>query len=94
MRVPANGEYVRSRVLASGDVAVDHWIRSTNLIYQLTLSIPPALRTGGEQVRASQVKVASDGVTQFGPTTVTRRQVYHAQGASTPAGELRALRCR
>jgi hypothetical protein len=81
--MPADGEYVRSRVLTSGDVKVVHWIRSTTLIYQLTLSVPTSLRSGGENLFASRVKVEGDGVAQYGPTKVGRRESYFLQGVST-----------
>ena len=67
MALPANGEYVRSRVLASGDLEVEHWIRSTTPIYRLTLGLPRALRSGGEGVFASRVKVQADGVAAVRP---------------------------
>jgi hypothetical protein len=83
--LPANGEFVRSRVLASGDLEVDHWIRSTYPIYVLTLRVPPAVqRAEPGTLVARHLRVLSDGVAQYGPSRVgTRRQSYHPHGAST-----------
>ena len=58
--VPANGEYVRSRVLASGDVDVDHWIRSTRALSAVTLSVPSATGRIRGGPLARDVRVESD----------------------------------
>ena len=42
--VPADGEYVQSRVLPSGELQVQHWIRSSAPIFQITLCLPAVLR--------------------------------------------------
>ena len=68
--LPADGEYVRSRVLESGDLEVEHWVRSTTPIYRLTLGLPRALRSGGEGVFASR----RQGAWQMVSRSTARRQ--------------------
>ena len=94
MALPADGEYVRTRVLASGDLEVEHWIRSTTPIYRLTLGLPRALRSGGEGVFASSVKVHGRWC-----RGVRLDDSRHDEGVVPPArcldvdGALRAFRC-
>ncbi len=69
--MPTNGELVRSRVLASGELKVDHWIRSSYPIYALTLRVPPALhRAEPGTLIARHITVQSDG-SQFSPMRST-----------------------
>jgi hypothetical protein len=51
--VAADGEYVRSELLPSGDLHVDHWIRSQVPLSGLTLTIPsvPAVDAGALSAR-------------------------------------------
>src|SRR4029078_10210141 len=55
----ANSEYVRSRVLPSGDLRVQHWIRSTRAISELTLRMPTSIRNDQAHVTAPEGHVRS-----------------------------------
>ena len=81
--VPADGEYVQSRVLPSGDLEVQHWIRSSVPIFQVTLSLPDVLRHD-PNAAARQVRVESGGQGQLssGPVT-TRPETFYFTGTST-----------
>jgi hypothetical protein len=70
-----NREYVRSRVLPSGDLLVDHWLHSSALIQRLTLSLPELPGPGGKQVQARHVTVYTDGQDVQAPTRL-RRGMY------------------
>jgi hypothetical protein len=81
--LPADGEYVQSRVLASGDLEVDHWIRSTRAIFDLTLSLPTTIRNGQSRAMARGVRVESDSGKQRGADAVgTTPESYSMAGAS------------
>jgi hypothetical protein len=88
--LPVNGEYVRTRVLASGDLDVEHWIRSTTAVRLLTLRVPRVLNPRGKRpVFASRVRVTGDGALvhslepENGPTRVGRaKESYRLPGAT------------
>ncbi len=80
--VPRNGEYVQSRVSASGEVQVEHWIRSTHPISTVTLAVPPAVsdRSG---VVAREVRVESDRRARPAVDVARKRmRSYSLHGAS------------
>ena len=58
--LPANGEYVLSRVRVGGDVAVEHWIRSTRPVSSVTLTVPSTVPHSGSGVVARNVLLESD----------------------------------
>jgi hypothetical protein len=64
--LPANGEYVLSRVRVTGDVAVEHWIHSTRLVSSVTLTVPSAVPHSGSGVVARNVLLESDGEVRRG----------------------------
>ena len=66
----ANSEYVQSRVLPSGDLQVEHWIRSTRTISELTLRVPTSIRSDQASVMAREVTVESNSGTQRGADLV------------------------
>lgn len=68
--IGADGEYIRTRVLRSGDLDVDHWIHSSTPISVLTLSTPePRVDTDGH-VQATHVVVRVPGRLVPGPDDV------------------------
>ncbi len=82
--VPDNSEYVQSRILPSGDLKVEHWIRSTRGIDKLTLSVPPSPRNHGPGTKVRALHVQSDGETHVGPAALgARGNSYYFAGASS-----------
>jgi len=83
--IPVNSEYVQSQILPSGDLRVEHWIRSTRGIYELTLSLPPTTpRNDQAEVKARALRVEDDGQTHVGPPDVgAREDSYFFPRAST-----------
>jgi hypothetical protein len=56
--VSSAGEYVQTQVTASGDLQVEHWIRSTQPISTISLAVPPVADRAGVTVR--ELVVESD----------------------------------
>ncbi|ROR90389.1 hypothetical protein [Nocardioides aurantiacus] len=85
LQVPAavapDSEYVRSQVLPSGDIRVDHWISTSRPITRVELGLPPG--PGGGPVAARQVRVATDTGPWPGPTAVTAAPSAYEFGAAT-----------
>jgi len=82
--VPVNTEYVRSRVLPSGDLSVEHWIRSTRGIYELTLSLPPTPGNDQAEAKARTLRVESDAAPDVdSPAVGARERSYFFARAST-----------
>ena len=82
--LPANSEYVQSRVLRSGDVQVEHWIRSTRTISELTLRVPTLIRNDQATVMAREVTVESNSGTQRGEDLVgATSETYSFGGTPT-----------
>jgi hypothetical protein len=70
VHLPAGDEYVRSRVLPTGDLAVEHWVRARTMITRITLTVPsvPGLDPG--RVVARDVELQVDGLDVQVPRTV------------------------
>jgi hypothetical protein len=66
-----DGEYIRTRVMRSGDLDVDHWIHSTTPITVLTLAAPRVRVHGSRHVHATHVVVRVPGRIVEGPAAVT-----------------------
>ena len=82
--LPANSEYVQSRVLHSGDVQVQHWIRSARTISELTLRVPTSIRNDQATVMAREVTVESNSGTQRGADLVgATSETYSFGGTPT-----------
>ena len=80
----ANSEYVQSRVLPSGGVQVEHWIRSTRKISELTLRVPTLIRNDQASVMAREVAVESNSGTQRGADLVgATPETYSFAGTPT-----------
>ena len=80
----ANSEYVQSRVLPSGNLQVEHWIRSTRPISKLTLRVPTAIGNDETKVKAQEVRVESRSGTQRGAKLVAATpQTYSFDGTPT-----------
>lgn len=67
--LPRTGAYVHTRVLDSGVLDVDQWVRTRTPIRTVTLRADPILGAGGPPV-ATFVKVAADGKVVEGPGAV------------------------
>ena len=67
--LPAAGAYVHTRVLESGVLDVDQWVRTRAQIRTVTLRADPIPGPGGPPV-ATFVKVAADGKAVEGPGAV------------------------
>ena len=74
-------EYVRTRVLPTGDLRVEHWIDSRSLVFHLTLARPLTSGVDGSRVVARSVQIEADGQTVIGPETVRTRQDFDFLGA-------------
>lgn len=66
--VPADGEYVETTVLASGDLEVTHWLRSRRPLYDVALVLPAV---PGPAVSAKDVVVYAEGERVPGADSVT-----------------------
>jgi hypothetical protein len=73
--VPDNSEYVRRRVLPSGEIRVDHWIRSSNPISGLVMRVPASAQAGTEPAEAKDVRVLSEKGAAAGPRVVRGKPV-------------------
>ncbi len=71
--VPAPGELVRTRVLPSGDLRVDHWIRSRTPITTLTATVPRVAGLAETGPVARAVRLDADGVRVSGPGEIGSR---------------------
>ncbi|SDR74072.1 hypothetical protein SAMN04488570_0225 [Nocardioides scoriae] len=78
--VPAGSELVRTRVLASGQLRVDHWVRPSGPAGSFVLAVPPSVAGG---VEARDVRVATDSGVQDAPTTVGDRGRRYAFAATS-----------
>ncbi|MGI9156581.1 MAG: hypothetical protein ACR2FG_08090 [Marmoricola sp.] len=79
--IPADGSYIRTRVLASGDLHVDQWIRSGSALSSITLSVPrvPGLAAGAMQT--SHISVTGSRGPGQGPSSVgAAAQTYRLDG--------------
>lgn len=80
--VAADGQYIRARVLRSGDLHVDHWIHSSRPIAVLTLAAPFVPKLGRGHVVATHVVVRVPGRTVPGDHTVgAAARTYQLLGA-------------
>lgn len=68
--LPADGSYVTTQVLASGDLHVTHWIHSTQPLTAMTLAVPVAPGLDSATVSVSDLTVAGDGTAVTAPTRV------------------------
>ncbi|RYP87051.1 hypothetical protein EKO23_07180 [Nocardioides guangzhouensis] len=80
-RLAPDTSYVATRVREDGDLVVQHWIRSRDPVYGLTLAVPS---TGADrQGTAHGVELFADGRRVPGPRTVTGQPAhYFALGAT------------
>ncbi|GAA2153597.1 hypothetical protein GCM10009844_38220 [Nocardioides koreensis] len=67
--LPATGAYVHTRVLESGVLDVDQWLRTRAPVREVTLGADPIPGPGGPPV-ATFVRVAADGEAVTGPDAV------------------------
>ncbi len=68
-QLPASGSYVHTRVLASGVLDVDQWVRTRVPIRQVTLQADPIIGPGGPPV-ATFVRIAAGGRVLAAPPAV------------------------
>lgn len=68
--LPPNGSFTRTRVLASGDLRVDQWIRSQVPLSSLTLAVPRVAGLDPGSVSADDVTVVAGGGRVKGATSV------------------------
>jgi hypothetical protein len=68
-QLPASGSYVRTRVLESGVLDVDQWVRTRVPVREVTLQADPIIGPGGPPV-ATFVRIAADGRGVEGPVAV------------------------
>lgn len=79
--MPRDGELVTSRILSSGDIRVDHWIRTRRPVVQVTVKPPLTQQTpGGQDPFAQRVEIDTKRGAQPGPRTVetTARTYFFA----------------
>lgn len=77
--VPPGTEYVRSRLLGSGEIQVDHWIASRRPVRLLVA--PPPQGPDDSDVRAERVRVeTSEGTTQGSRIVETQPRTYFVGG--------------
>jgi hypothetical protein len=82
--LPANGSYVETTVLPSGDLRVAHWIRSKTALFSITLTAPPLAGRDSGKVEATGVVVAADGRVVDGADSVdTMSQSYQFYGSKS-----------
>ncbi len=62
--------YVRTIILAGGDLQVTHWIRSADPVTSLQLAVPSVPGLDQPSVRARAVVVVADGTRLAGPGTL------------------------
>ncbi len=68
--LPPNGSFTRTRVLTSGDLRVDQWIRSRVQLSSLTLAVPRVAGLDPGSVSADDVTVVAGGGRVKGATSV------------------------
>ena len=78
--VPTGSELVRTRVLDSGALRVDHWVRPAGPVTSVGLAVPGPL---SDQVSAQQVRVETVAGVQSGADAVGARGARYAFPASS-----------
>lgn len=80
---PSDGSYTRIRVLPSGLLHVDQWIRSRAPLSGLTVSVPLVAGLADGTVRAHHLRVVTGGAPAVGPETIgTRPEAFSFLGAN------------
>jgi len=81
-KLPQNGQLVRSRVLRSGALEVEHWISSTEAIWEVSLKVPSGPPGVHGRVAAHRIDVDGSEGRGYGPRTVRRQAATYFVGAT------------